>query len=118
MPREQAAATDSVATHEMAEALCVVAAKHRWNDDEMAAVMAFAEGLLRAGRNPDAVAGVAATLWEGAKRLYPLIVARHSDSPVPHFDAMAELAEIFHSRGYPFDWNILEIYETLVGLQK
>ena len=110
-------ATDADETHKMAEAMCAVAAEHSWDEDETAAVMAIAEGLLRSGHNPGAVAGLSATLWEGAKRLYPLIVARHSDSPGVDFSAMVELAEIFQTRGYPFDWNVLEVHETLVRLQ-
>ena len=105
------------ADEEVATGMGEMSLVHDWDDEEMMAVMAIAEGLLRSRHNPGAVAGTAATLWEGAKRLYPLIVERHSDSPVPHFDAMVELAEIFQSRGYPLDWNILEVHETLVDFQ-
>ena len=111
-------ATETAENHAVAEALCDVSAEHGWDDDEMTAVMAIAEGLLRNGSNTAAVAAVAAGLWEGLKQLYPLTIARHSGSPGADFMAMAELAGTYRTRGYPFDWNILEVHETLVAHQK
>ena len=110
------AADDQVAT-----GIAEMSLVHDWDDDEVGAVMAIGECLLRAGHNPGAVAGIAAALWEGAKRLYPLIVEKEpgSNATAAEFLAMCELSEIFQTRGYPLDSSsVFEVYETLAGRQK